>query len=120
MIICRATALARSCRLSSRALSGEIGRLLHSTVPITIRDRYFPLLSRSSNYRTFRSTSVSLNLIPTVLSSINVLNTDAHHAAAKQWVEGFKLEDIPKEALEVTFARSSGPGGQVCPTSSSQ
>jgi hypothetical protein len=42
------------------------------------------------------------------------LSTDSHHAAAKQWLEGFAIEDIPKNALEVTFARSSGPGGQVC------
>ncbi|TRM68317.1 RF-1 domain-containing protein [Schizophyllum amplum] len=31
---------------------------------------------------------------------------------AKHWVQEFKSADIPKSLVEITFSRSSGPGGQ--------
>lgn len=32
---------------------------------------------------------------------------------AKRFAQHFAYSDIPKDALDITFARSSGPGGQV-------
>lgn len=36
---------------------------------------------------------------------------------ARRFAQLFAYSDIPKDALEITFARSSGPGGQVGQTS---
>jgi peptidyl-tRNA hydrolase ICT1 len=32
--------------------------------------------------------------------------------AAREWVETFKVDDIPKKHTTVAFSASSGPGGQ--------
>jgi protein subunit release factor B len=32
---------------------------------------------------------------------------------ARRWVEEFKKESVPKSLVEISFSRSSGPGGQV-------
>lgn len=33
---------------------------------------------------------------------------------ARKWVEDFRRVTIPREVVKLSFARSSGPGGQVC------
>lgn len=38
--------------------------------------------------------------------------TESDHAAARQWLAKFHIQTIPRELGEVTFSRSSGPGGQ--------
>jgi peptidyl-tRNA hydrolase ICT1 len=43
---------------------------------------------------------------------VQSLDADAEHALARQWLDDFALADIPKDAYEVSFVRSSGPGGQ--------
>jgi hypothetical protein len=55
------------------------------------------------------STSQSLPIPP----NIAVLQGPADWAEARKWVEQFKTESIPKSLVELSFARSSGPGGQV-------
>ncbi|KAI0342914.1 hypothetical protein BDW22DRAFT_1329928 [Trametopsis cervina] len=40
------------------------------------------------------------------------LQTPADNAQARSWVAQFKTHTIPKELVEMSFARSSGPGGQ--------
>lgn len=47
------------------------------------------------------------------LFSLDQLRSDADHAMARSWVDGFREGDIPREALDIAFSRSSGPGGQV-------
>jgi hypothetical protein len=42
------------------------------------------------------------------------LQTPDEHRTARNWVDSFAVSDIPKEALTVSYSRSSGPGGQVC------
>ena len=32
---------------------------------------------------------------------------------ANAWIEKFKTHEVPKSAVEMTYSRSSGPGGQV-------
>lgn len=41
------------------------------------------------------------------------LTTPEDNARARSWVEDFKARQIPRELVELSFARSSGPGGQV-------
>ncbi|KAJ3792776.1 RF-1 domain-containing protein [Lentinula aff. detonsa] len=44
--------------------------------------------------------------------SIAVLEGPADWAEARKWASQFKVERIPKTLVELTFSRSSGPGGQ--------
>lgn len=46
------------------------------------------------------------------LLALNELIDDEHHALARQWLDDFVPEDVPKESYQVSYARSSGPGGQ--------
>ena len=41
------------------------------------------------------------------------LETPADSAQARNWLAQFQTQSIPKELVELSFARSSGPGGQV-------
>ena len=34
-------------------------------------------------------------------------------SSARDWIEKFRSSSIPREAVQLSFARSSGPGGQV-------
>jgi hypothetical protein len=47
------------------------------------------------------------------VSRIHSLDSEEDHASARTWLDGFKESDIPKEAWEAGYSRSSGPGGQV-------
>ena len=38
--------------------------------------------------------------------------TAAEQKEARVWLSKFEVENIPKKLCEVTFSRSSGPGGQ--------
>ncbi|KAI9637759.1 RF-1 domain-containing protein [Dioszegia hungarica] len=62
--------------------------------------------------RRISSSTVSAAPTPSSLRDLSILTTEAHNTVAREWVNGFKEGDIPKEALEAGFARSSGPGGQ--------
>ena len=33
-------------------------------------------------------------------------------SAARKWLDGLTIDALPKDAFEVSYARSSGPGGQ--------
>lgn len=44
------------------------------------------------------------------------LETSKDFSVARDWLKSFGGCSIPKEAVDMTFARSSGPGGQVCRT----
>lgn len=46
------------------------------------------------------------------------LSTPEDNARARNWVEDFKTRSIPRDLVELSFARSSGPGGQVALSSS--
>lgn len=48
--------------------------------------------------------------IPPALSE---LSTDDDNKAARVWVDQFKAISLPRTVVELTFARSPGPGGQV-------
>ena len=38
--------------------------------------------------------------------------SEQNHAAARKWLSKFSIHTIPRNLCEVTFSRSSGPGGQ--------
>jgi peptidyl-tRNA hydrolase ICT1 len=44
---------------------------------------------------------------------LRVLATAADMALARQWLEHFGREIIPRTYVDLSFSRSSGPGGQV-------
>jgi hypothetical protein len=44
---------------------------------------------------------------------IAALVTPEDTAEARSWMSKFKEETIPRGSVELTFSRSSGPGGQV-------
>ena len=77
--------------------------------------------------RWVHSTTARLGKAPPDLLRLTALSSDTEHKLAREWLDGFKLGDIPPTAIEKSFARSSGPGGQVglfnphpTPTTSSQ
>ncbi|CAH1760627.1 2608_t:CDS:2, partial [Entrophospora sp. SA101] len=43
---------------------------------------------------------------------ISSLDTPQDIEKAERWIKNFTREKIPREMLEISFARSSGPGGQ--------
>ncbi|WWC89665.1 uncharacterized protein L201_004590 [Kwoniella dendrophila CBS 6074] len=46
------------------------------------------------------------------LLGISSLIKESDHILAREWIDNFKLDDIPKESYIITRSRSSGPGGQ--------
>ncbi|KAH9850300.1 hypothetical protein C2E23DRAFT_735469 [Lenzites betulinus] len=44
--------------------------------------------------------------------SIPVIQDSSQTAEARKWVQEFKTREIPRSLVELTFSRSSGPGGQ--------
>ncbi|KAL5485941.1 hypothetical protein ACEPAI_6985 [Sanghuangporus weigelae] len=83
--------LRRSCRLVIRESRSNL-------VPAVILSRF------SRRY-------VSKSFAP-VPPSIASLETPSDMKAARQWAEAFRKVSIPREVVELTFSRSSGPGGQ--------
>jgi peptidyl-tRNA hydrolase ICT1 len=67
-------------------------------------------------FRCLSSTPATCAAAGTELLRLQSLDTPADHKAAREWVDGFGVGDIPKEALAVSYSRSSGPGGQVSHT----
>jgi hypothetical protein len=74
-----------------------------------------------------RSLALPLGLRPLVLARfahegggllptpppLRVLETAADMARAREWLEHFGREVIPRAFVDLSFSRSSGPGGQV-------
>jgi len=52
---------------------------------------------------------LSLPIPPALLS----LETKADGAGAREWLSVFRNATVPRNLVELSFARSSGPGGQV-------
>lgn len=45
---------------------------------------------------------------------IKELKGHEESSAAKSWIAEFRKLDLPRDLVQWTFSRSSGPGGQVC------
>ena len=44
---------------------------------------------------------------------LKTLESPEDNVRARSWLEDFKSRAIPKEFVELSYSRSSGPGGQV-------
>ncbi|KAI5998794.1 hypothetical protein EDD15DRAFT_2572192 [Pisolithus albus] len=78
---------------------------LYSLVSSSVRNRTQPV---SLSWRLFHSSS---GLPPP--PSLTTLETPQHAREARQWLSQFKAAaTVPKHLVELTFSRSSGPGGQ--------
>ena len=76
---------------------------------------YHHVLNRScasaARLRVFHASAPILSLpIPPALFS---LETRADTAGAREWLNAFTNMTVPRNMVELSFARSSGPGGQV-------
>jgi len=61
--------------------------------------------------RGFHANAPRLSLpIPPALFS---LETKADGAGAREWLSAFRSATVPRNLVELSFSRSSGPGGQV-------
>ncbi|KAK4687561.1 hypothetical protein P7C73_g2554, partial [Tremellales sp. Uapishka_1] len=86
--------------------SGTPGLHINKALPFSHRSAV------SSRSRCFASSSVIQARAPTALLQLQALSTESHHADVKSWLESFTVHDIPKDGYEVSYSRSSGPGGQ--------
>lgn len=69
------------------------------------------LVVRSARHRTnYRVEATSLPTPP----PLSNLATSKDAAAAHDWLMRFRGCPIPRPVVDITFSRSSGPGGQVC------
>lgn len=55
----------------------------------------------------------SLRTFITVPPQLHELQTSGDMAIARRWAEELRKTSIPREEVTLSFARSSGPGGQV-------
>ncbi|OCF32073.1 hypothetical protein I316_06229 [Kwoniella heveanensis BCC8398] len=104
------------------ALALAFGRLLPRRRKSGWHHRTYSSRSRSSlsssalsdivQRRNLTSSSHSLDKASDHLLRLSKLDKEADHVEAREWVERFKVDDIPKDAYEVSRSRSSGPGGQ--------
>jgi hypothetical protein len=69
------------------------------------------LLLRTARHRSDRTIHSTTLPTPPPLST---LETSKDAAAARDWLMRFRACSIPRAAVDLTFSRSSGPGGQVC------
>ena len=68
--------------------------------------------STALRLRAFHANAPRLSLpIPPALLN---LETKADTASAREWLNAFKVATVPRNMVDLSFARSSGPGGQVC------
>ena len=70
------------------------------------------LVVRTARHRTDHSLRATSLPTPPPLSN---LATSKDATAARDWLTRFRGCPIPRAAVDITFSRSSGPGGQVCP-----
>ena len=68
---------------------------------------------KGHNARSFFSGLPRLARAPPELLLLKSLEGENDHKLARVWLADFDRNDIPKTSYEVTYSRSSGPGGQV-------
>ncbi|KIY64561.1 hypothetical protein CYLTODRAFT_89994 [Cylindrobasidium torrendii FP15055 ss-10] len=85
---------------------------MRSSFLLTLRQ---PTLLRSSlawnhgqQARFFASRAHTLPIPP----DLHSLDSSEANARAREWVDAFRKDHIPKSVVELSFSRSSGPGGQ--------
>ncbi|TXT13596.1 hypothetical protein VHUM_00963 [Vanrija humicola] len=69
-------------------------------------------LRHAPSARLFSASAVTPGPAPSRLLALSQLAQQADHNLTRDWIDGFALQDLPKDGYAVTYARSSGPGGQ--------
>jgi hypothetical protein len=107
-------------RVDHALLSGGHGKMLFPHPNLlslhTLTGPFRPhaqLLIRTARHRANQSPGVTSLPAPPPLSN---LATSKDAAAARDWLNRFRRCLIPRAAVDLAFTRSSGPGGQVCPS----
>ena len=59
----------------------------------------------------FSQSSASVRRL-TAARDVKDATSEEEHQEARNWLSGFSIKSIPRNACEVTYSRSSGPGGQ--------
>jgi hypothetical protein len=108
--LCRAIPLLTTSDSRARMLLAR-SSILSLNILAGTRPRAHPVVRTTRHTRTVASLPT-----PPPLSNL-ATSTDA--AAARDWLMRFRGCPIPRAAVDIAFSRSSGPGGQVCPTSPS-
>ncbi|WWC60712.1 uncharacterized protein I303_103288 [Kwoniella dejecticola CBS 10117] len=67
-------------------------------------------LNKSLRY--FSATPCLPGKAPSQLLITPSLSKESDHISARQWIDDFEVDDIPKDSYEISRSRSSGPGGQ--------
>ncbi|KAF8629968.1 hypothetical protein AX17_005534 [Amanita inopinata Kibby_2008] len=75
---------------------------------LTFKHAQRHLTPSALSIRQFRTTGNGLPAPP----ALKTIDTPEDKVAARSWVAEFKKHAVPKNLVEFTFARSSGPGGQ--------
>ncbi|WVN85156.1 uncharacterized protein L203_100299 [Cryptococcus depauperatus CBS 7841] len=70
------------------------------------------MIIRLCAIRSITSSACAQGKLPAQPLSLIRLVEESDHAWAREWVDGFTVDDIPKEGYLATKSRSSGPGGQ--------
>ncbi|KAG6914999.1 hypothetical protein DXG01_013952 [Tephrocybe rancida] len=73
--------------------------------------RYFPAQCTRVTSLRLRSYSQAAHSIPPA-PRLTALTTPEETSEARAWISTFKTQEIPKASVELSFSRSSGPGGQ--------
>lgn len=60
--------------------------------------------------RDYRYAQIFKNLVTD--SNTREEYSESDHSAARQWLAKFDIHTVPRKLGEITFSRSSGPGGQ--------
>ncbi|KAL8642932.1 MAG: hypothetical protein Q9228_000421 [Teloschistes exilis] len=47
-----------------------------------------------------------------LLAALHIAGSDKEQAIARKWLQDFNTDTIPRNLCEISFSRSSGPGGQ--------
>jgi len=115
VLICKFTHYATSRRptVTQMSLARSGSSFLHALAGSSARRVHLHLLVRIARHRSDRTIHGTSLPTPPPLSS---LETSKDGVAARDWLIRFGACSIPRAAVDITFSRSSGPGGQVCVT----
>lgn len=98
--------MASLLRCSLRHAGSTLAAIASTSLPYLIRTRALPS-ARVLGGR--HAHTGSLSHPPQLLK----LKDASDNAKAQEWIDQFLLYDIPRDVVQLSFSRSSGPGGQV-------
>lgn len=82
-------------------------------MPQGVRCQLMLVNCRPGNSGSCRLFSIKAGGLPAAPTLHNLVHSDDMRQAS-EWISRFQRSKVLKEHVEITFSRSSGPGGQVC------